>query len=249
MMYFSMGHNMLNLPVPSFLNGNWIGLAIVQMLFAIIIMFINKAFFVSGIKSMVHGAPNMDTLVAMGSGVSFLWSLYVVFKMTYLATIGEDIHMLYHHQLYFESAAMIVTLITVGKTLESYSKGRTTDALKNLMNMSPKTAVLKRDGQEVTVGIDEVKIGDVFVVRPGESIPVDGTILVGSSAIDESALTGESIPVDKEVGDHVSAATINQSGYLEARADRVGEDTTFSQLLRWLVMRLVQKHDARIAIK
>ncbi len=235
LMYITMGHNMLGLPVPGFFTHNHIGLAITQMLLAIVVMYINKAFFVSGFRSLSHGSPNMDTLVALGSGVSFGWSLYVLYRMTWLITQGTanaDLMQLYHNQLYFESAAMIPALITVGKTLEALSKGRTTDALKNLMKMAPKTAVVLRDNAEVTVDIDEVQLGDIFVVRPGEAIPVDGVIVEGSSAVDESALTGESIPVDKEVGATVSAATINQSGFIKARATRVGEDTTFSQIIQ-----------------
>ncbi len=235
LMYLTMGHNMWGWPVPFFFAHNHIGLAITQMILAVIVMFINRAFFISGFKSLVHGAPNMDTLVALGAGVSFGWSLYVLYLMTYQITNGVpnlDLMPLYHDKLYFESAAMIPALITVGKTLEAMSKGRTTDALKNLMKMAPKTAVILRNGEEVTVDIDEVQMGDVFVVRPGESIPVDGVILAGSSAIDESALTGESIPVDKGEGDSISAATINRSGFLQARATRVGEDTTFSQIIQ-----------------
>ena len=235
LMYITMGHNMWGWPVPAFLNHNHIGLAITQMLLALIVMTINRAFFTSGFKSLIHGSPNMDALVALGSGVSFGWSLYILYRMTYLLTTGTsqmDLMPLYHNQLYFESAAMIPALITIGKTLESYSKGRTTDALKNLMKMAPKTAVIERDGQQVEVGIDEVKSGDIFVVKPGESIPVDGVIVEGTTAVDESALTGESIPVDKAVDDTVSAATINQSGFIKARATRVGEDTTFSQIIQ-----------------
>ena len=235
LMYITMGHNMWGWPVPAFLSHNHIGLAILQMLLAIVVMIINRAFFISGFKSLFHGAPNMDTLVALGSGVSFGWSLYILFRMTWLLTNGTsnmDLMPLYHGQLYFESAAMIPALITVGKTLESLSKGRTTDALKNLMKMAPKTAVVERAGQQVEVGIDEVQTGDIFVVKPGESIPVDGVIIEGTTAVDESALTGESIPVDKGVEDSVSAATINQSGFIRARATRVGEDTTFSQIIQ-----------------
>ncbi len=235
LMYLTMGHNMAGFPVPSFLEHNHLGLAITQMLLAIIVMYINRAFFVNGFKSLAHLAPNMDALVALGSGVSFAWSLYVTYKMTWMITTGTanaDLMEIYHNQLYFETAAMIPCLITVGKTLEAMSKGRTTDALKNLMKMAPKTAVLLRDGQEVTVDIDEVAEGDIFVVRPGESIPVDGVIIEGSSAVDESALTGESIPVDKTVDDTVSAATMNQSGFIKARATRIGEDTTFSQIIQ-----------------
>ncbi len=235
LMYLTMGHNMAGWPVPAFLEHNHLGMAITQMLLAIVVMYINKAFFVNGFKTLFHLSPNMDTLVAMGSSVSFAWSLYVTYKMTYMITTGTanaDLMDIYHNQLYFETAAMIPCLITVGKTLEAMSKGKTTDALKNLMKMAPKTAVLLRDGQEVTVDIDEVQAGDVFVVRPGESIPVDGVIIEGSSAVDESALTGESIPVDKTVDDTVSAATINQSGFIKARATRIGEDTTFSQIIQ-----------------
>lgn len=235
LMYLTMGHNMLGLPVPSFLVHNHTGLALTQMLLAIIVMYINRAFFISGFRSLFHGSPNMDALVALGSSVSFGWSLYVFYKMTVLITQGTpnaDLMEMYHSQLYFESAAMIPALITVGKTLESLSKGRTTDALRNLMKMAPRTAVIERDGKELTVDIDEVQKGDVFVVKPGESIPVDGVILEGNTAVDESALTGESIPVDKTAGDAVSAATINQSGFFKARASRVGEDTTFSRIIQ-----------------
>ncbi len=235
LMYLTMGHNMAGFPVPSFLEHNHLGLAITQMLLAIIVMYINKPFFVNGFKTLFHLSPNMDTLVALGSSVSFAWSLYVTYKLTYMITTGvanADLMEIYHNQLYFETAAMIPCLITVGKTLEAMSKGRTTDALKNLMKMAPKTAVLLRDGQEVTVDIDDVAAGDIFVVRPGESIPVDGVIIEGSSAVDESALTGESIPVDKTEGDNVSAATINQSGFIKAQATRIGEDTTFSQIIQ-----------------
>jgi len=235
LMYLTMGHNMLNWPVPGFLVHNHIGLGILQMILALIVMFINRDFFISGFKSTIHGAPNMDTLVALGSSVSFGWSLYVLFRMTYLVTAGTanaDLMPIYHNQLYFESAAMIPALITVGKTLESLSKGRTTDALKNLMKMAPKTAVVERNGEAVEVGIDEVQAGEVFIVKPGESVPVDGVIIEGSTAIDESALTGESIPVDKAEGDNVSAATINRAGFIRAKATRVGEDTTFSQIIQ-----------------
>ena len=235
LMYFTMGYSMLNFPLPSFFDQNFTGLALTQMLLALAVMIINKDFFVSGFRSLMHGAPNMDSLVALGSGVSYLWSLYVFYKMTYLMTAGANaaaVMDLYHNQLYFESAAMIPALITVGKMLESLSKGHTTDALKNLMKMAPKTAVLERNGESVTVDIDEVKAGDIFLVRPGEAVPVDGVILEGSTAIDESALTGESIPVDKTVDDTVKAATINQSGFIKARATRIGEDTTFSQIIQ-----------------
>lgn len=235
LMYLTMGHNMLGLPVPAFLMHNHLGLALTQMLLAIIVMYINRAFFISGFRTLFHGSPNMDALVALGSSVSFGWSLYVYYRMTVMITQGipnAELMEIYHSQLYFESAAMIPALITVGKTLESLSKGRTTDALKNLMKMAPGTAVVEREGKELLVDIDEVQAGDIFVVKPGESIPVDGTILEGDTAVDESALTGESIPVDKTVGDHVSAATINQSGFFKAKASRVGEDTTFSQIIQ-----------------
>lgn len=235
LMYITMGYNMWNWPVPEFLVHNHIGLAILQMLLTIVVMIINRAFFISGFKSLFHGSPNMDTLVALGSGVSFGWSLFILFRMTYLLTTGTsnmDLMPLYHNQLYFELAAMIPALITVGKTLESLSKGRTTDALKNLMKMAPKTAVVERDGQQVEISIDEVHPGDIFVVKPGESIPVDGVIIEGTTAVDESALTGESVPVDKGVDDPVSAATINRSGYIRARTTRIGEDTTFSQIIQ-----------------
>ena len=235
LMYITMGHNMLGWPVPAFFDHNHLGLALTEMFLALIVMYVNKDFFLSGGKSLAHGAPNMDTLVALGSGVSFLWSLYVLYKMTYLLTQGTsnaDLMGFYHDRLYFESAAMIPALITVGKTLESLSKGRTTDALKSLMRMAPKTAFIEKNGQEVSVAIDEVQPGDIFVVRPGETIPVDGVIIEGAAAADESALTGESVPVDKAEGDPVKAATINRSGFIRARATRVGEDTTFSQIIR-----------------
>ena len=235
LMYLTMGHNMLNWPVPGFLYHNHIGLALTQMLIAIIVMYINRVFFTSGFKTLVHLAPNMDTLVALGSSASFGWSVYVFYKMSVMITQGTsnmDMMPVYHSQLYFETAAMIPALITVGKTLESMSKGRTTDALKNLMKMAPKMAVVEREGKAVEVGIDEVALGDIFVVKPGESIPVDGVIVEGTTAVDESALTGESIPVDKSVNDVISAATMNQSGFIRARATRVGEDTTFSQIIQ-----------------
>ena len=235
LMYLTMGHNMLGLPVPPFLRHNHLGLALTQMLLAIIVMYINRAFFISGFRTLFHGSPNMDALVALGSSVSFGWSLYVLYKMTVMITQGvpnSELMEMYHSQLYFESAAMIPALITVGKTLESLSKGRTTDALKNLMKMAPKTATIERGGKELLVDIDEVQMGDIFVVKPGESIPVDGTIIEGDTAVDESALTGESISIDKTAGDNVSAATINQSGFFKAKASRVGEDTTFSQIIQ-----------------
>ena len=233
LMYLSMGHMMWNWPLPSFFNGNHIAMGLVQMLLTIIIMVINRKFFVSGFQSLLHRSPNMDTLVALGSGAAFVYSTYALFAMTDAQVKGDmDTVMHYMHEFYFESAAMILTLITVGKMLEAHSKGKTTSALKGLMNLSPKTAVLLRDGAEVTVPIEQVHKGDIFVVRPGESIPVDGVILDGTSAINGSALTGESIPVDKSQGDSVSAATINQSGFLRCKATRVGEDTTLSQIIR-----------------
>lgn len=235
LMYITMGHNMLGWPVPALLDGNHLGLMLTQMLLAIIVMYINKDFYTSGFKTLFHGAPNMDTLVALGSSVSFLWSLAVFYDITFLTAHGtpfEELHHMYMHDLYFETAAMIPSLITLGKMLEAMSKGRTTDALKGLMKLAPKTAVLIRDGKEVTVSIDEVQKGDIFAVRPGENIPVDGVVVKGNSAVNESALTGESLPVDKKPGDKVSTATINQSGYLECEATRVGEDTTLSQIIK-----------------
>ena len=235
LMYITMGHNMLKLPIPSFLNYNHLGLALTQMILAIIVMYINKNFFISGFKTLWHKNPNMDALVALGSSVSFGWSLYVFYKMTLMITNGipnTELMDIYHSQLYFESAAMIPALITVGKTLESLSKGRTTDALKNLMKMAPKTATIQRDGLSKIVDIDEVRVGDIFIVKPGESIPVDGVVIEGESAVDESALTGESIPVDKKAGDKVSAATMNQSGFIKAKANKVGEDTIFAQIIQ-----------------
>lgn len=235
LMYFTMGHNMLDLPVPFFLNHNHLGLALTEMILALIVMAVNHAFFDSGFKSLFHRSPNMDTLVALGSSVSFGWSLYVFYKMTWLITQGSssmDIMPLYHDQLYFESAAMIPALITVGKLLESISKGRTTDALKGLMKIAPKTALVEREGKESLIPVEEVRLGDIFIVKPGESVPVDGEILEGETAVDESALTGESVPVDKKPGDRVSAATMNTNGYIRARALRVGEDTTFAQIIR-----------------
>ena len=233
LMYVSMGHHMWGWPLPMFFHNNHVAQGLVQMILAAAVMLINKKFFVSGFHSVIHGAPNMDTLVAMGSGVSFVWSVWELFAMT-RAVVDGDIAsvMRCHASFYFESAAMIVTLITVGKMLEARSKGRTTDALKSLMRLSPKTAVLLRDGAETEVPIEQVQIGDLFAVRPGESIPVDGVVIEGESAVNEAALTGESIPVDKAAGDTVSAATINQSGYLKCRASRVGEDTTLSQIIK-----------------
>lgn len=234
LMYFTMGHNMLGLPVPYFLNHNHLGLALTEMILALLVMAVNRAFFISGFKSLFHGSPNMDTLVALGSSVSFLWSLYVFYKMTWLITEGAsnmDIMPLFHDQLYFESAAMILALITVGKLLESISKGRTTDALKSLMKIAPKTARVEREGKEILIPVEEVARGDIFLVKPGESVPVDGEIMEGETAVDESALTGESVPVDKKPGDRVSAATMNTNGFIRARALRVGEDTTFAQII------------------
>ncbi len=235
MMYITMGHNMWGWPLPSFFAHNHLGLTLTQMILAAVVMLINKKFFTSGFSSLLHGAPNMDTLVALGSSVAFAWSTFVFYEMCGMITAGADnmdLMPLYHNQLYYETAAMIPALITVGKMLEAMSKGRTTDALKSLMKLAPKTAVLVRDGKEVEVGIDEVRSGDIFVVRPGENIPVDGIILEGSSAVNESALTGESVPVDKSEGDTVSAATSNQSGFIRCRATRVGEDTTLSQIIQ-----------------
>ena len=233
LMYFSMGHMMWNWPVPAWMEGNHIAMGLLQLLLAGIVMVINQKFFISGFKSLWHKAPNMDTLVALGSLASFGYSTYALFAMTDAQLKGNaNLVMEYMHDFYFESAAMILALITVGKMLEARSKGKTTDALKSLMKLAPKTAVVVRNGAEMTVGIDQVQTGDIFVVRPGENIPVDGVILEGSSAVNESALTGESIPVDKEVGDTVSAATINQSGFIRCRATRVGEDTTLSQIIQ-----------------
>lgn len=235
LMYITMGHNMLSWPVPAFLNHNHLGLALTQMLICLVVMYINRAFFISGFKSLVHGSPNMDTLVALGSSVSFAWSLYVLYQLTCMITNGAanmNLMPLYHNELYFESAAMIPALITVGKTLESISKGKTTDALKSLMKLAPKKANIERNGEIVEVDIAEVQVGDIFVVKPAEAIPVDGIVLSGNSAVDESSLTGESIPVDKSEGDHVSAATMNQSGYLKAQATKVGKDTTFSEIIQ-----------------
>lgn len=233
LMYFSMGHMMWSWPVPAWLEQNHIAMGILQLLLAGIIMVINQKFFVSGFKSLWHRAPNMDTLVALGSMASYVWSIFALFMMTDAQLHGDmDGVMKYMHEFYFESAAMILTLITVGKMLEARSKGKTTDALKSLMKLAPKTAVLVREGGEITVPIEQVRKGDVFVVRPGENIPVDGIVLEGISAVNEAALTGESIPVDKAAGDMVSAATMNQSGFLRCEASRVGEDTTLSQIIK-----------------
>lgn len=233
LMYLSMGHMMWGWPLPTGLAGNHVAMGLAQLLLSGIILVINQKFFVSGVKSALHRAPNMDTLVAMGAGASFLWSIYALFAMTNAQLAGDAAGvMTYMDEFYFESAATIVTLITVGKMLEARSKGKTTDAIRRLMKLSPKTAVLLRDGREVTVPIEQVQTGDSFVVRPGENIPVDGVVLEGSSAVNESALTGESIPVDKEPGDHVSAATLNQSGFLHCQATRVGQDTTLSRIIQ-----------------
>ena len=233
LMYFSMGHSMWHWPLPHFFDGNHVAVGIVQMLLAGIIMVINRRFFVSGFKSVLHGAPNMDTLVAMGSGVSFLWSVYVLLAMTRAQVDGDaEAVMRGMMDLYFESAGMILTLITVGKLLEARSKGRTTDALRSLMDLAPKTAVLLRDGSEIEVPAEDIRPGDEFVLRPGSSVPADGVVIEGISAVDESALTGESIPADKAPGDSVSAATVNRSGYLVCRAVRVGQDTALSQIIQ-----------------
>ncbi|MDE6909397.1 MAG: heavy metal translocating P-type ATPase, partial [Lachnospiraceae bacterium] len=233
LMYFSMGHMMWNFPVPSALENNHVAMGLIQLLLTMAVMVINQKFFVSGFKSLWHKAPNMDTLVALGATAAFVYSTYALFAMTDAQMRGDSMAvMAYMHEFYFESAAMILTLITVGKMLEAHSKGRTTDALKGLMKISPKTAILVRGDSETEVPIEEVAVGDVFVVRPGQSVPVDGIVLEGTSAVNEAALTGESIPVDKQAGDRVSAATVNQSGFVKCRAVRVGEDTTLSQIIR-----------------
>ena len=231
LMYFSMGAMMWGWPLPEFLATNYMAQALIQLYLTVIVMIINKKFFISGFKSLAHRAPNMDTLVALGSSAAFVWSSYALFEMTTYSDPMDQMHVM-HTEFYFEAAAMILTLITVGKMLEARSKGKTTDALKSLMKLAPKTATVLRDGQEVTVGVDEVEKGDIFVVRPGENIPVDGVVLEGHSAVNESALTGESIPVDKAEGDTVSAATLNQSGFIKCLATRVGEDTTLSQIIQ-----------------
>ena len=233
LMYFSMGHMMWGWPLPAWFTDNHVGMGLVQMILAAIIMVINQQFFISGFKALWHRSPNMDTLVAMGSMASFVWSVYVLLAMTRAQTDGNAERVMeYMMEFYFESAAMILTLITVGKMLEARSKGKTTDALKSLISLAPKTAVVERDGKEVTVSIDEVRKGDIFVVRPGENIPVDGQVIEGNSAVNEAAITGESIPVDKAEGDMVRSATINQSGFLRCKATRVGEDTTLSQIIK-----------------
>ena len=233
LMYFSMGHMMWGFPLPQFLENNHIAMGLIQLLLTAAVMVINQKFFISGFKALFNRAPNMDTLVALGSSAAFVYSTYALFAMTNAQLAGDMSGvMTYMHELYFESAAMILTLITVGKMLEARSKGKTTDALKSLIRLAPKTAVILIDGKETQVSIDKVKKGDIFVVRPGESIPVDGIIIEGNSAVNESALTGESIPVDKSKGDVVSAATINQSGFIKCEASRVGEDTTLSQIIK-----------------
>ena len=233
LMYFSMGHMMWNWPVPAFFEGNHVAMGLLQLLLTAAVMVINQKFFISGFKGLIHGAPNMDTLVALGAGASFVYSAYALFAMTDAQVQGDMAGaMSYMHEFYFESAAMILTLITVGKMLEARSKGKTTDALKSLMKLAPKTATVLRNGAETEVSVDQVRKGDTFVVRPGENIPVDGIVLEGSSAVNESALTGESIPVDKKPGDQVSAATVNHSGFIRCEATRVGEDTTLSQIIQ-----------------
>ena len=233
LMYFSMGHMMWGWPLPEFFNGNHVAMGLLQLLLTVAVMVINQKFFISGFKGLIHGAPNMDTLVALGSAASFGYSVYALFAMTAAQVNGDmDAVMAYMHEFYFESAAMILALITVGKMLEAHSKGKTTDALKSLMQLAPKTATVVRDGVEQEISVDAVKKGDIFVVRPGENIPVDGEIIDGTTAVNESALTGESIPVDKQPKDAVSAATVNQSGFIKCRATRVGEDTTLSQIIQ-----------------
>lgn len=233
LMYFSMGHMMFNLPLPPFLNGNHVAMGLVQLLLTVIIMVINRKFFVSGFTALFRRAPNMDSLVAMGSSAAFLWSVYVLFAMTAAQTAGDmPAVMKYMDEFYFESAAMILTLITVGKTLEAKSKGKTTNALKGLMNLAPKTAVVIKDGEEVTIPAEQLKKGDIFAVRPGDSIPVDGVVTEGHTAVNEAALTGESVPAEKSVGDRVFAATVNQSGYIRCEATGVGAETTLSQIIK-----------------
>ena len=233
LMYFSMGHMMWGWPLPKFFNGNHVAMGLLQLLLTVAVMVINQKFFISGFKGLIHGAPNMDTLVALGSAASFGYSVYALFAMTAAQVNGDmDAVMSYMHEFYFESAAMILALITVGKMLEAHSKGKTTDALKSLMQLAPKTATVVRDGVEQEISVDAVKKGDIFVVGPGENIPVDGEIIDGTTAVNESALTGESIPVDKQPKDAVSAATVNQSGFIKCRATRVGEDTTLSQIIQ-----------------
>ncbi|MBO6092913.1 MAG: heavy metal translocating P-type ATPase, partial [Oscillospiraceae bacterium] len=233
LLYLSMGHMMWEWPLPHFFDDNHVAMGLVQLVLTGLIMVINQKFFISGFKSLIHRAPNMDALVALGSSAAFLWSLYVLFAMTRAAAdSNNEAVMAYMMDFYFESSATILTLITVGKMLEARSKGRTTDALKGLMKLAPKTATVIKDGKETIVPIDQVKTGDIFVVRPGDNIPVDGVVIDGSSAVNESALTGESIPVDKGIGDGVSAATTNESGFIRCQATRVGEDTTLSQIIQ-----------------
>ena len=233
LLYFTMGHMMFAWPLPSILESNYIAVGLIELILSSVIIIINRKFFISGFKAIIHKAPNMDTLVALGSGIAFIWSLYELFAMTYYVTNGEN-HMAHEllMNLYFESSAMILTLITIGKTLEAFSKGKTTSALKGLLSLKPEMATIIRDGKEAQIKIDDLKIGDIFVVRPGEAIPVDGTIIEGVSAINESSLTGESIPVDKKINDDVYSGTINTSGYLKCKATRVGEDTTLSQIIK-----------------
>ena len=233
LMYFSMGHMMWGFPLPPFFEGNHVAMGLLQLLLAGIVMVINQKFFISGFKSLAHGAPNMDTLIALGSSAAFIYSTAMLFVMTRAQADGDSQAVMNcMKEFYFESAAMILTLITVGKMLEAYSKGKTTNALKSLMKLAPKTANVIRDGKEVTVDIDDVRRDDIFVVRPGENIPVDGVVVEGTSAVNEAALTGESLPVDKSVGDEVSSATLNQSGFLRCRATRVGEDTSLAQIIQ-----------------
>ncbi|MBQ2317472.1 MAG: heavy metal translocating P-type ATPase, partial [Lachnospiraceae bacterium] len=232
LMYFSMGHMMWGWPLPAFFHDNHVAMGLIQMVLCTIVMVINQKFFISGFKSLWHRAPNMDALIALGSASGYIYSLIILFLMTRAVVDGDHARVeALMMEFYFESSAMILALITLGKMLEAYSKGRTTDALKGLMRLAPKTATVERDGAEVTVPIDEVAVGDIFVVRPGEQIPVDGVVLSGESAVNEAALTGESIPVDKSEGDRVSSATMNQSGFLRCRATRIGEDTTLSQII------------------
>ena len=250
LMYLSMGHMMWNWPIPKILDGNHVAMGLIQLLFTTIIMVINQKFFISGFKSLFHKAPNMDTLVALGSAASYGYSVYILFAMTDAQMHQNmDAVMKYMHEFYFESAAMILTLITVGKMLEARSKGKTTDALKSLMKLAPKTAIVIRNEQEIEVGIEQVHQGDIFVVKPGENIPVDGIIIEGNSALNESALTGESIPQDKKEGDAVFKVTLNTSGYLKCEATRVGEDTTLSQIIQMVMMRQQLKHRLRKQIR
>ncbi|MBS6480246.1 MAG: heavy metal translocating P-type ATPase [Dialister sp.] len=235
LMFITVGNHVFKLPLPDFFVGNYIGLALMQMILTMIILGINHKLFYTGVTTLWKGMPTMDTLVSLGSGVSFLWSISIVFKMTYMITTGNsgsDLESIYYEQLYFESAAMIPTFIIIGKILESISKGRTTNALKSLLQMKPKTAMVERSGKEIVLPVEEIVVGDIFIVKPGESVPVDGVIIEGATSINESALTGESIPVDKEVGDKISAATINTVGFIRAKALYVGEDTTFSQIIK-----------------